>query len=116
MTHFTRLLAAWLAALVLLLSGCSSQQLAKDEAFVNAELVKAEAAVTWATGHEPQILNALDTVLAVDPTNKTLQATVAKGKALMQSGAIDKAHAVLAGAIQVTTPVAGVTATTAAGP
>ena len=108
---------ALLASLVLGgLTGCTSAQIAKDEATLNTGLVKANAALTWAVGHESELLAGISDAAALDPTNKTLQAGAAKAKALVASGDITAAQTVFAGVIAVTQPVAGVTVTTAAGP
>jgi hypothetical protein len=96
--------------------GCTSAQIAKDEATLNTGLVKANAALTWAVGHESELLAGISDAAALDPTNKTLQAGAAKAKALVASGDLTAAQTVFAGVIAVTKPVAGVTVTTAAGP
>jgi hypothetical protein len=104
----------WVALLAIFLPGCTAARVAKDEAALNAGLVKIQVGLTWAAGHEPEIVAAIDQAAALDPSNKTLATGAAKAKALVASGDIQAAQTVFAGVVAVTKPVAGVTATTAA--
>lgn len=74
-------------SVVLILSvGCSSAQLQKDEAILNAGLVKLEAGINWANAHPDLIAAAFEAAVQLDLNNQTLQALHDKGLAALQAG------------------------------
>lgn len=103
--------AVWLVSLIMLLatlglvsmlSGCSSAQVAAAEADVHAVLVNVDAAVITGAQSPEALLALLDTLLAMDPSNATLQSIVAKGKAAIAAGDLATAHGYLSAGITLT--------------
>jgi hypothetical protein len=88
-----RLSLLCLLAGLLLVSGCTAQQVQDAETRVYQALVAADDGVTWAVGHEAEIKLALQKAASMDPENKTLQSAVSKATIAIDNGDLGAAQA-----------------------
>jgi hypothetical protein len=109
-----RALRAWLGGVLVLAlvlgSGCTSAQaqadLAAVEADVHAGLAYADEGLTWASDNSPQLVAAIQTAAAKDPTNKLLQSVATKAVTAINAGDLTTAKALVHAGSVATTPVA----------
>lgn len=94
------------ALMIITASGCSSEQLARDEAVLNQGLSKIERGINWAEANPAIVGAALDEAAKLGAGNPHVEQAIAKGRAALANGDAASVLGYLHAAVILTTPTA----------